>query len=273
MTALTRRRPWLAAPRRRISLRPWRRPRRHGRRIEGGGGAAPPRRRLHRARQGGRARHPQHGAWQAGVRREADQGRRPRRRQDRVPRVEPVPVEARGGHPGRRGEHLDGPRRQGAVPGRRVGHHRLARQRRRRPRGHRLRRRVLAPLGPRPHQHGQAPHERHPYHRGRAPPAQVPHARGHGGLHLRRCGAAGPGAHRRAQRPLLPQERRPLRHLHQGELHRLDGGARGRLRKRAIEAHGGELQAGGAADAGAVRARPRRRRRHVPRAQVSARAP
>mmetsp|Transcript_6718 Transcript_6718/g.21458 ORF Transcript_6718/g.21458 Transcript_6718/m.21458 type:complete len:308 (+) Transcript_6718:670-1593(+) len=242
-----------------------------GRREAGGRQAPPPRGRLHRLGQGGRARDPQPSGGRLGVRREADRGGGGRGRgedQDRVPRLEPVPLQARRRHPRRGRLHLDEARLEGALPRRRVGHVGLARLGPRRRDGLRLRRRVLPPLGPRPDQRREEAHKHHPDHRGRAPPAKVPDARRHGRLHLRRRRAARPGAHRRAQRRALPQERRPLGHLDQGQLHRLHRPRRACLRQGGAKAAGRPVQAARAAHPRAVRARPRRRRLLLPARQV-----
>jgi len=121
--------------------------------------------------------------------------RRHTHHKDRIPCLEPLPLEACRRYPGRLGRHLHQTRRESPLPRRRIRHLRLPRRRHRRPRRHGLRRRVLAPLRARSHQHGHPPHERHPHHRRRAPPSPLPYARLHGRCHLRRRGAAGSSAY------------------------------------------------------------------------------
>jgi rRNA 2'-O-methyltransferase fibrillarin len=60
--------------------------------------------------------------WHRADRARTDRGRR----QDRVPCLESLPLKAGRCHCRRCGEHLDRPRHQAALPGRCVGHHRLA---------------------------------------------------------------------------------------------------------------------------------------------------
>jgi len=105
---------------------PSRRTRRsEGRSGEGHPRAAPSRRRVHRqGREGVAARDAEPRARRLGLRREADShrvgpGGRRREGQDRVPRLEPVPFQARGRHPERSRRHLHRPRQEGAVPRRR----------------------------------------------------------------------------------------------------------------------------------------------------------
>jgi len=77
--------------------------------------------------------------------------RRYTRHQDRIPCLEPLPLEACRRDPRRLRRHLHQTRRQSPLPRRRIRHLSLPRRRHRRPRRHRFRRRVLAPLRARPH--------------------------------------------------------------------------------------------------------------------------
>ena len=89
--------------------------------------------------------------------------------------------------------------------------------------------------------------------RRRRPPAQqIPHAPAHRGRHLRRRRAARPGAHRGAQRGIVPQGRGARRHLHQGLVRGLDGAPRDGLRERGAVSEGAQVQAARAGHAGAV---------------------
>lgn len=102
----------------------------------------------------------------------------------------------------------------------------------------------------RPGEHGEEATQRDPHHRGRAAPAEVPHAGADGGRRVCRRGAARPGAHRGPQLAVLPEERRLLRHLHQGLVHRLHGPPRGRVCARGEEAAGAAAEAQGAGERG-----------------------
>ncbi|TKR60563.1 hypothetical protein L596_027792 [Steinernema carpocapsae] len=83
---------------------------------------------------------------------------------------------------------------------------------------------------------------------------QVPHAGRYGRHHLRRRRAARSGSYRRPERPPFPEERRPLRHFHQGQLHRQHSRARSCLRRRSQQAQGREVQAPRAGHLGTLRA-------------------
>ena len=131
--------------------------------------------------------------------------RRHTRHKDRIPCLEPFPLEACRRYPRRPRRHLHQTRRESPLPRRRIRHLRLPRRRHRRTRRHSLRCRVLAPLRARSHQHGYAPHKRHPHHRRRPPPSPLSHARLHGRCHLRRRRAARSGAYCGAERTFVSE--------------------------------------------------------------------
>jgi len=140
--------------------------------------------------------------------------------QDRIPCLEPLPLEARRRDSRRLRRHLHQARCESPLPRRCIRHLSLARRRHRRTRGHGFRCRVLAPLRARSHQHGYAPHERHSYHRRRAPPASIPYARLHGRRHLRGRSAARSGSYCWAERTSIFESRWGDRGFREGELHR-----------------------------------------------------
>lgn len=159
-----------------------------------------------------------------------------KQQQSRVPSLEPVQEQTSGRHSGRSRPDPHAPWQQSAVLGGRLRDDSLARFRRRRPRRTRLRRGILAQIRARPHKRREEAHQYHPDHRGRPTSPQVQDARGHGGHGLRRRRPARPGPNRGPQLAILPQKRRPFRHLHQGLVYRLYGATRGRFRGGSQEA-------------------------------------